>query len=48
MLQNEHVLIEFDVKVLVVITVEVHLFPFRTQQLSQLVPMVVHLVDVLE
>ena len=32
--------------VLVVITVGVHLFPFRTQQLSQFVPMVVHLVDV--
>ena len=36
----------FDVKVLVVITVEVHLFPFRIQKLSQLVPMVVHFINV--
>ena len=35
-----------DIRLLVVITVEVHLFPFRTQKLSQLVLMVVHLVDV--
>ncbi len=35
-----------DIRLLVVMTVEVHLFPFRTQKLSQLVLMVVHLVDV--
>ena len=38
----------FNVKVLVAITVEVHLFPFRTQKLSQLVLMVVHFVNVRE
>lgn len=37
---------EIDIRLLVVKTVEVHLFPFRTQKLSQLVLMVVHLVDV--
>ena len=35
-----------DIRLLVIMTVEVHLFPFRTQKLSQLVLMVVHLVDV--
>lgn len=39
---------DLNVKILVVKTVEVHLFPFRTQKLSQLVPMVVHLIDVRE
>ena len=38
----------FDISILVVITTGVHLFPFRTQKLSQFVPMVVHLVDVQE
>ena len=38
----------FNVKILVIITTEVHLFPFRTQKLSQLVLMVVHLIDVRE
>ena len=35
-----------DIRLLVIMTVEVHLFPFRTQKLSQFVLMVVHLVDV--
>lgn len=38
----------FEVNVLVIIMVEVHLYPFRTQKLSQPMPMVLHFVNVRE